>query len=270
MIRVSIRDVSFGHSPFAMGPTPPVCEPTRMVWDRESPADLNTIYTDQLIPKAPDGVRIYLVEPYIHNENLYHLVASTWARFRQIWTNDRWLMKVCPNAVFVPAGGCWIRPVDRRIWPKTLGVSTIASNKRELPGQAMRHEAIRCFPSINPYGIDYEPLPNVPGHKIHGMRDYMFHLACEASDRDWSFSDKLVDCFMTGCVPVYWGFPDTKRFFNKEGIIRISGVDHLAAVLPTLTPELYASMAMEVAENFERAKEFCLVEDWLVAKGLVP
>ena len=144
-VRLSVRDSAFGHSPVCMGPTPPVEDGTSpIIWDRESPASPSTVYTDQAIPAAPDGSTVYLVEPYIHLQAVYTHVLERGARFKAIWTHDRQILEGFSNAKHIPPGASWLEIKDRHVWPKTKGISTIASPKDELPGQKMRHEAMRA------------------------------------------------------------------------------------------------------------------------------
>ena len=46
------------------------------------------------------------------------------------------------------------------------------------------------------------------------------------------FTEKLLDCFLTRTVPVYWGCPDIYEYFDLDGIIHVnnpkSGADEAA------------------------------------------
>ena len=39
---------------------------------------------------------------------------------------------------------------------------------------------------------------------------------------DLYFTEKLLDCFATGTIPVYLGAPDIDKHFNKDGIINLA------------------------------------------------
>ena len=43
--------------------------------------------------------------------------------------------------------------------------------------------------------------------KIDGLRDYRYHFCIENIKRDYWFTEKLIDCFVTGTIPIYWGCP---------------------------------------------------------------
>ena len=68
---------------------------------------------------------------------------------------------------------------------------------------------------------DYAPLFgrgfNEVEYKEEALADYMFSVAIENAD-DW-FTEKILDCFLTGTVPVYYGTPSITKWFNPDGII---------------------------------------------------
>ena len=50
----------------------------------------------------------------------------------------------------------------------------------------------------------------------------MFSIAIENASYETYFTEKLLDCFATGTIPVYYGAPDIGDYFNKDGIIDLS------------------------------------------------
>jgi hypothetical protein len=257
-LRLSIRDRAFAHSPVSNGPTPALQYVNSPIeWDRESPATPDTIYTDAEIAGAPAGVRVWLIEPM--KPDAYNMILRRAHEFREVWTHDRSLLAMIPNGRFVPLGGCWIAPEDRRIWPKTKGISTIASAKHGGEGYDMRHAAIALFTQIDPFGPEYRPL----AHKIEALRDYRFQLVIENVRADWWFTEKLIDCFATGTVPIYWGCPSIDRYFNPWGMLRAKNLDDAELMVAALLEETYNFMLPAIRDNFERAKSFYLAEDWI-------
>ena len=269
---VSIRDNSFGHVPISNSPTIPLPGiESPIEWDRTSPVTKDTIYTDEFIRTAPEGARIWLIEP---NPPLRRWVRENQARFSEVWTCDREDLEEIPHARLLPHAGCWIAPSDRRIWPKSRGVSTIASIKRGAGGYNLRHLAIRAFPQIDAYGTEYTQLPGVHHQdKIAALRDYRFHLVIENCRRDYFFTDKLIDCFVTGTIPIYWGCPSIGDFFNTKGMIQLPGPNPLEPLgqflATTIWCDAYGETEKAIAYNFERAKKYVLTED-TIASHLIP
>lgn len=259
-MNLSIRDRAFGHAAFSNNPSPPVSFSKKVVWNRTEPASEKTIYTDAEIFTAPDGVIAWLLEPVFGREDAYEFLLGRAPKLREIWTSDRKLLGMIPNGRFVPFGGCWVAPEDRKIWPKSKNTSIIVSRKRGSPAYDLRHEvADKLGASVDAFGIEYTPLE----FKIGGLRDYRFQVVIENVNCDWWFTEKLIDCFATGTVPIYCGCPSIERFFNLDGMLRANSFNDIDDILPLCTPDAYAAMEDAVADNFERAKSFYLAEDWL-------
>ena len=124
----------------------------------------------------------------------------------------------------------------------------------------LRHEIIQASGSnIDVFGNGYKPV----GNKIEGLRDYRYHFAIENCKRDYWFTEKLIDCLMTGTLPIYWGCPSISKFFNTDGFILFDNLVELKEKLKLCTPEYYESKLPAIRENFECAHKYLLAEDWL-------
>lgn len=257
-MKLSIRDRAFGHSPYSNNPMAPVSFSRHMAWDRVSPVSEKTVYTDAEIFSAPDGAIAWLIEPICHRPDAYEFLREKGPRMKEVWTSDRKLMEMLPNTRFVPFGGCWIAPEDRKLWPKSKDVSIIVSVKRGSEAYDLRHEVAK-LKGVDAYGYDYTRLE----HKIDGLRDYGFQVVIENQRADWWFTEKLIDCFATGTVPVYHGCPSIARFFNTDGMMIVDGLKDIKHALSHCTPKQHEKMFAAVFDNYERAKKYYLAEDWL-------
>ena len=81
----------------------------------------------------------------------------------------------------------------------------------------------------------------------------MFHIAVENSRHNYYFTDKIVDCFCTKTLPIYWGAPKIGDYYNEKGIITFDNEDELVDILNNLTPEDYYSRLEYINENYENA-----------------
>ena len=233
-------------------------------WDRTDNylQDDLVVWTDIDIPKAlqrgSDRNIAWLIEAREHIPYLYTFVQNNAEKFEAIWTHDRFLVENYDNAKLLPFGGCWIDDFDWGIHPKSKQFSIIASAKRQHEGHRQRHQIIAgAGGHIDVFGGGYNPLDN----KIDGLRDYRFHFCIENIKRDYWFTEKLIDCFVTGTIPLYWGCPSIGNFFNIDGMICYNEVKELPAILKTCNEELYLSKMDAIKENFELAKKFRLAED---------
>ena len=74
---------------------------------------------------------------------------------------------------------------------------------------------------------------------------------------------KLIDCLITGTVPVYWGCPSIGDFFNKKGFIVVDSVNDVGEALSKITPELYQQMLPYIEDNFNKSKNYILSENYI-------
>lgn len=58
--------------------------------------------------------------------------------------------------------------------------------------------------------------------KLDVMGEYRFTLAFENSSRPGYTSEKLIDAWLAGSVPVYWGDPEVTRDFPTDGMLVLS------------------------------------------------
>ena len=84
----------------------------------------------------------------------------------------------------------------------------------------------------------------------------MFSVAIENGQYETYFTEKLLDCFTTGTIPVYLGAPDIGKYFNTDGIITLS--DEF-----DISEELYQSKMDAIKENLEIAKTMEVLEDFI-------
>jgi hypothetical protein len=173
-----------------------------------------------------------------------------------------------------PLGGTMIHESDWRVTPKVPRVSAIASNKRGLDGHALRHEVVAQLhgtKGFDAWGPEYVPIPlNAAGFysKVAALQDYAFSIAIECVDTGYILSEHVLDCFLTGTVPIYWGPPDALKHwgFDERGVLRgkrSGALAFLANDALTQGLNLYESMLPSIRHNFIRAHEYTCPEDWL-------
>ena len=70
------------------------------------------------------------------------------------------------------------------------------------------------------------------------------------------FTEKLLDCFATGTIPVYLGAPDIGDYFNKDGIIDLTEEFDVS-------DEIYYNKMDAIKDNLERTKKMEILEDFI-------
>ena len=262
-IKLHIKDKTFAHCVFSNNPMPPKQFSKHITWvrDREPSIDDWCVYTDLCVQDARPGNKniAWLIEPYDHIPHIYEWVKSNKHRFEKIWTHDEEFL-CSTNGTLVPLGGCWIDSFDQNIHKKTKDFSIIASGKRQHEGHRLRHSIIASAGGrIDIFGNGYNPIKD----KIEGLREYRYHFVIENVRRDFWFTEKLIDCFVTGTIPIFWGCPGINGFFNTKGMKIFEKITDLPKLLKQCTEEGYKEMLPYIKENFELAKNYILAEDYI-------
>ena len=257
-----LKDNNFSHCLYSSNPTPPVNLTSDIIWNRgTAPQGTDVVCTDFMLQ---EGNIAWILEPYAIHPFAYEYVKNNVNKYKQIWTHDREFLNL-PNAKFYPVGGCWLKEEHRQIYNKTKMFSIIASNKTQTQGHKLRHQLIQAAGNrVDAYGPSYIPFKIHASNKIEGLKDYMYHFVIENCKRDYYFSEKLIDCLMTGTIPIFWGCPSIDNFFNVDGFITFDTLQELKEKLKLCTPEFYESKKTIIKENFEKAKEYSLSENWIV------
>ena len=187
-----------------------------------------------------------LVESIISNREL---VEDT---YETIFTHDQRLLSLGDKYKWVPAQGTWIK--DIKIYDKSKMISMIASNKNMCEGHRKRLEWIdRLKDQVDFFGRGF---PTEIKTKEEGLCDYMFSIAIENGNYETYFTEKLLDWFATGTVPVYLGAPDIGDYFNKDGIIDLSEEFDVS-------DDIYYSKMDAIQDNLERTKKMEILEDFI-------
>lgn len=272
MLTVNIIDNAFKHCLYSNNPSKqhcyyaktelPIQISSNMSWNRD--IDLSDT-TKPLFATENDiinkdflnfkGKKIaWLLEPSL-NKHLSNWVLSNNNLYDVILTHNKELSNKISNSIYVPFGGCWISSEDWGLHKKTKNISIVASSKKELIGHRLRHKVIDKFPDIELFGEGYNPIDN----KITSLRDYKYQIVIENSRIPGYFTEKLIDCFITGTIPIYYGDPLIGDCFNTNGILQFSNTKILSKILQNLP---YIDNEV-ILNNFNLAKQYILCEDYI-------
>lgn len=174
------------------------------------------------------------------------------ATYKNIFTHNQELLSADPFFFkWVPAQGFWIK--EPKIYEKNKLVSMISSNKNMAMGHAIRLAWVNELKDkVDLYGRGFNEIEN----KEEGLCDYMFSVAIENGCYETYFTEKILDCFATGTIPVYLGAPDISNHFNPNGIIDIANFDEISE-------EMYYNRLDAIKDNLERVKKMEVLEDFI-------
>tara|TARA_Y100000310_G_C20452320_1_gene701379 strand:- start:420 stop:875 length:456 start_codon:yes stop_codon:yes gene_type:complete len=136
----------------------------------------------------------------------------------------------------------------------------VLSDKQFTVGHKFRHA---CKNAVQDKIDVFMPSNGVYAPKIDSCKDYMFSIVVENGCFDSYFSEKLIDCILTGVVPIYNGCPSIGDYLDMDGIITYNSVDELKSIISNLTIDDYIKRKDSILNNFNKAKEYFIAEDWI-------
>ena len=112
-------------------------------------------------------------------------------------------------------------------FPKTKTMSCIASKKRDLPGHKVRDDFVGFleanFDEIDVFGRGR--VNSLDAGKLLGLSPYRFSIAIENVLSNDYFTEKILDCWLAGTVPVYFGALNLENYFPRDSFIRLESLD---------------------------------------------
>jgi len=266
MDKIKLVDSSFSHSELGYSSD---YQPSKIFeWDRHNIdlyGDENIVFTDNrlLDAKNKNNSIGWLIEPIEILPHIYSNAISLRNNFKKIYTHEKTLLDTGSPFELVPFGCCWIKPEDQKIYDKNKNVSIIASNKTQTIGHNLRHEVIAMFKNkMDVYGRGYNSID----YKLDGLGGYRFSVVIENCKRDYWFTEKLIDCLVTGTIPIYWGCPSIGDFFDTNGFFIFDSIKELESIIDNLTEETYLSKMDSVRKNFIIAKNYLLPDEIIYKK----
>lgn len=262
---VNLFDDAFRHLPISVhGKTSDTIEYVR---DRVFWGGV-TLFTDNYI-STPTATRVtcpykigWILESRSLIPQVYETLPSFIDQYDFVLTHDKHLLEEFPEKTKkVIFGGCWVEEASYKVYPKSKNLSMIYSPKKFMPGHKLRHAIAES--SIEGLDLFGWGSPTPIEKKEQALMDYRYSIVIENDRRTNYFTEKLLDCFATGTLPIYYGCPNIGDYFDTEGVIKLDSLEQLASIIPTLTEDLYQSKISSIRRNFSNFKEYAITEDWL-------
>jgi hypothetical protein len=266
MLEVNLFDSEFIHTENLLGyiTCSDILEPKKIKWINGK-YDFNgiTVFTDRYIDFNFDLVKsdlkiFWLLEPKAINPYGYSKIIEIESKFDYILTYDSELLKRSEKYIKYVVGQS--RVYEPKIYDKTKMVSMIASNKQITEGHRFRHEISKRLSkkyNIDMWGSGYKSFDS----KLLPLSDYYFTVSVMNSKIDNFFTEVIVDNFMLGTIPIFWGCPNINEYFDERGIITFDTIDELDEILSRLTINDYFSRIEYIKNNFEIAKKYVSTDD---------
>jgi len=263
MYKINLFDDIFSHQISSSDSLPSKFEyiKNQMVFDGI------TIYTDNfvkqnMVDRVKSKINIaWLCESKSIMPYEISYIQSIQNKYDFIFTHDRRLIEMNPNKFLFVIPASW-----RKHFPdehvsfyenKNKLVSFAYSNKRITHGHNYRHSLGQVLGDrVDQMGTGTnKPFPQL--ERVLAYKDYMFTIIVENDDYDYYFSEKIMEPYWAGTIPIYWGGShdddQIKKVFglDMEGIISFKNTDDLLYILNNLSKELYNSKISAVKKNYE-------------------
>lgn len=148
---------------------------------------------------------------------------------------------------------------------KNKGISIVSSDKTlcnlhkfrlELARKCKRESLADTFGTFD--GGKFIPVRE-------SLTNYKYSIAIENEIEGYWFTEKILNCFASLTIPVYLGATKIDKFFNPDGIIKISekDFDNIDKILKNCTEEEYFARMDAIKDNYFRAIMFRNSNDWL-------
>jgi hypothetical protein len=243
-------------------------------WCRDTANVTNTcVFTDTHITMGTARsikcvTKIALVlEPRVIRADVVEYLLNDDSEYDVILTHDSELLEKSKKAYPCPAVLHFVQ--DWSECEKTKLVSMVASGKNWAPGHILRQKSIHTLRDrVDLFGREINPIEI----KDTGLRKYMFSIAIENCKDEYYFTEKLLDCFTTRTVPLYWGASSVndaviKTFFRGKGVITFDTLEELESIVDNLSEETYHKMKDVIEYNHMIATTlYQSLEHYLVVK----
>jgi hypothetical protein len=242
------------------------------------------IYVDQM-PKDPVPNNVFrfiaILEPFNSlKEDMIAYFNNYKDCYNYILTYHQDILDSFENSIVSVTPTTWVRGyVPER---KEFNVSSVFGNKHlsaYLPGLEGYNVRWELFTRRDEIIMDKKfylssssPIPeiNYGDHLVlrdvkTPMFDSQFHIAIENTNKIRNaFSEKLIDCFHTRTVPIYYGPSNIGDFFNIDGIFLVNSVSEIIEVCNSIDENTYDSLKEAIEDNYNISMNYKLMEETMV------
>jgi len=241
-------------------------KPRYFEWSKNNFEDI-TFFIDNKIQSGLnhkcDKKIAWLVESKDIINGTVNYVKNNWKEisknYHLLLTHDADIYNLADNFHYLPSHGYWIE--NPEIYNKTKLISMISSNKSHTTGHRNRLKWVEVLKdNVDLYGRGFKEMTT----KEEGLKDYMFSVTIENDSYPTYWSEKILDCFASGTIPIYYGSPDIGDYFNMDGIILLNNDFDVMKI----TKKDYYDRIEAVKDNFNRAMKYDVIEDIIFEKWI--
>jgi hypothetical protein len=229
-------------------------------------------------PRSGDVRIVIIQEPFLTDQHvLYQYILYNQDKYTHLLTYYDSLLKMIPKAKLLMATTSWVQGLV--IPSHKFCVSTLVGGKDNpaMEGYKLRHDLWRAQEQITiPRDFclsgelrwaeaDYTKNKFLEGSIVPLSKaplfESQFHIAIENTSIKNMFTEKLIDCFQTKTVPIYWGCTNIGDFFNAKGILVARNLQEIVDICNRLTPETYNEMLPAIEANYVLSHKYCVYDE---------
>jgi len=262
----NIIDNVFAHDKYAVAGQ----DASSISWDRTlANKSIPTFYSHDMIPNINHNITDkeisygLLFESRAIAPRAYQTAEAFMSKFNLVFTHSSKLLAEYNNARWIPGGGIWIGGTygkgEIKIGQKDKLCSMVTSNKTMCPLHNFRlaiADELSSNAKVDIFRNNWVPINET-------LERYMFSIVVENFQDDLYFTEKILNCFATGTVPIYLGSKKIGDKFNLDGILTFNNIDELNQHLSTISEDLYNQKKEAINDNFLRCLEYKTIEDYI-------
>jgi hypothetical protein len=201
--------------------------------------DKNKKYNILVLQESPGVLRFRGIIDFVKNHK------DCFKIYNKVYTCIDELIGIENTERIHPSNITWIKnPI--LLPSKNKLISFVTSNYDTLPGHKNRLKILNKVKHfVDVYGKGINEIKN----KDQGLVDYYYSIAVENDDTNSYFSEKIVDCFLTSTIPIYWGSDCVFQKFNYNGIIDLKKISNLNDI-KDITNNFYKKNIDAVVDNY--------------------
>jgi len=195
------------------------------------------VFTDHMLEFASQIDAKYKVawvlEPPCINPRHWNVMKDSRHRndFNRILTySTECIEKWGAKAMWFPGGGSQMYKKEWQVYPKSKNILLVTSHKKYTTGHKLRWEIVDKLKGFDIAGWGSEnPFPERGRAETYAPYRYQIYVQNMIMEDMWG--DRLIDCFLTGTIPIVWGGHFLSKYFNKRGFWTFDTIEDLQQIL---------------------------------------
>ena len=207
-------------------------------------------------PEASIKIWIQLESPEM--VNITSQLIANQNNFDLILTFSEEILKECPHSKKFIFGTTWL-DLKNLYLDKRNEISYIMTGKYATSGHKIRHEIwnkYSTYPTLNKFNKNFLRTPPRIEYKNIIFNHAKYSIAVENTRSPNYITEKVIDCFLSKTIPIYYGCPNIGDFFNDKGILSFSTMEELENIINHLDDNFYEENLEVIEENYNAAKPY--------------